>query len=433
MAAAGLFLWVALAVAAAVVVFHLRFRRAVGQFLKQVGGFASALAEGRHPGRLAATGTGELDDVVISLNAAASRFERLSADLAQEKSFRQAILDSMHDGVMVVDKDLTLVLVNRAVDGLMSQGGVGRAAGRPLSEFFPEPAVLEAFSATLKDGKSRQVTVEGIGDTRRTLQVTTAVLWDTDSPLRRQGVVALVRDMTEVRRLERVRSDFVANVSHELRTPLTSLQGFLETLLQEEVPEPTRQRFLEIMRRETQRMVNLVNDLLELSHLETGTEPLRREPVSLRVLAEQVGEAFAAELSGAEVSLEIHIPSDIPRVLADPRRVQQVLANLIGNAVKYMGEGGGKVTVEARAVREGRNRMVEVAVSDTGIGIAPEHLPRLFERFYRVDPARSRRQGGTGLGLAIVRHIVERHGGRVWAESQVGVGTVIRFTLPEAP
>jgi len=310
---------------------------------------------------------------------------------------------------------------------------VGRAAGRPLSEFFPEPALLEALSATLKDGKSRQVTVEGIGDTRRTLQVTTAVLWDTDSPLRRQGVVALVRDMTEVRRLERVRSDFVANVSHELRTPLTSLQGFLETLLQEEVPEPTRQRFLEIMRRETQRMVNLVNDLLELSHLETGTEPLRREPVSLRVLAEQVGEAFAAELSGAEVSLEIHIPSDIPRVLADPRRVQQVLANLIGNAVKYMGEGGGKVTVEARAVREGRNRMVEVAVSDTGIGIAPEHVPRLFERFYRVDPARSRRQGGTGLGLAIVRHIVERHGGRVWAESQVGVGTVIRFTLPEAP
>ncbi len=230
----------------------------------------------------------------------------------------------------------------------------------------------------------------------------------------------------ELEQLERLRRELVANVSHELKTPISALRAHLENLLDGvERPDPET---LEIMLSQSERLGRLVDQLLELSRLESGDVPLRREEVALASLVRQVLSEIEVARPGSGVTLERRLAEDLPPVLADRERIHQVLFNLLDNAMRFT-PSGGRVTVSA----ERRDGAVDVRVADTGPGIAPEHLPRLFERFYRVDPARSAREGGTGIGLAIARSVVEAHGGRIWAESSPGRGSVFTFELPVAP
>jgi signal transduction histidine kinase len=229
----------------------------------------------------------------------------------------------------------------------------------------------------------------------------------------------------ELESMERLRRDLVANVSHELKTPISALRAHLENLL-DGVERPDAQT-LQVMLAQTERLTRLVDQLLELSRLESGDVPMVRERLALRPLVERVLSEFEVVRARREVELDERVPRDLPPVYADAERVHQVLFNLLDNAVRFT-PSGGRVTITAST----RNGSIDVAVADTGPGIAAEHLPRLFERFYRVDSARSRDEGGTGIGLAIARSVVEAHGGRIWAESEPGKGSTFTFELPVA-
>jgi two-component system phosphate regulon sensor histidine kinase PhoR len=253
----------------------------------------------------------------------------------------------------------------------------------------------------------------------------------TAAPLPDGGAVAVLRDLTETERVEKTRRDFIANVSHELRTPLTSIQGYAETLL-DSTPEngaPTRE-FLEIIRKNSGRMARLTEDLLTLARVESGETRFESEPVPPAELLHDAEESFREIARSHGIDLQIQdlsLLEGLPQVLADREAIHQVFANLIDNALKY-GASGGRVVLGARSVPHA----VEFFVQDFGAGIASEHLPRLFERFYRVDKARSRESGGTGLGLAIAKHIMLAHGGSIRAESELAHGSTFLFTLPTA-
>jgi signal transduction histidine kinase len=240
-----------------------------------------------------------------------------------------------------------------------------------------------------------------------------------------QLATAFNRMSAELENLERSRRDLVANVSHELKTPIAAIRAHLENLLDGvEEPDP---RTLQVMLAQTERLSRLIEQLLELSRLESGELPLRREEMPLAPLVSQVLSEIDVARSDRGVEVRSDLPEDLPSVDADPERVHQVLFNLLDNAVRFTPPGG-EVTVSAHR----QNGSVEVSVIDTGIGISPEHLPRLFERFYRADPARSREDGGTGIGLAIARSVVEAHGGHIRAESRMGTGSAFTFDLPVA-
>jgi signal transduction histidine kinase len=241
-----------------------------------------------------------------------------------------------------------------------------------------------------------------------------------------QLAVAFNRMSSELESLERLRRDLVANVSHELKTPISALHAHLENLLDGvERPDPET---LQVMLSQAERLGRLVDQLLQLSRLESGDLPLHREKVRLRPLVDGVLSEIEVTRGRRDITLERDVDEDLPPVYADAERVHQVLFNLLDNAVRFAPPGG-----RVRVTATGRNGAVDVAVADTGPGIAPEHLPRLFERFYRVDSARSREEGGTGIGLAIARSVVEAHGGRIWAESEPGRGSTFTFELPVAP
>jgi signal transduction histidine kinase len=259
----------------------------------------------------------------------------------------------------------------------------------------------------------------------------------TAQPLPTGGAVMVFLDVSALRRLEDVRRDFVANASHELKTPLTAIRGFAETLLDPDLPPALRAQFTETVKANADRLQRIVDDLLDLSRIETGGWRVQPEIVSVADIAGEAWDALSDAAERKDAQVEVDIPADCEWVDADPSALRQIFSNLFGNSLRYIPEGG-TVALSARAVPapspggpvvEG-HPWVEIAVRDNGAGIPSAHLPRIFERFYRADTARSREEGGTGLGLAIVKHLVEGHGGSIQAESQLGRGTTIRFTLP---
>jgi two-component system phosphate regulon sensor histidine kinase PhoR len=240
------------------------------------------------------------------------------------------------------------------------------------------------------------------------------------------GAVIVLHDITELRKLERIRRDFVANVSHEFRTPLTAIQGFTETLLAGAMDDPqNRLRFLGIILEHSRRLARLTEDLLKLSQMDADRLELEVRRVSVSVLVESCYETARHRAAEKELNLSLDLPPGIPDVSGDARRLQEVLQNLLDNANQYTLPGG-KITLSVRR----RAEEVIFTVTDTGIGIPQADQPRIFERFYRVDAARSREAGGTGLGLAIARHLIEVHGGRIWVESELGVGSKFHFSVP---
>ncbi|MBI2158691.1 MAG: HAMP domain-containing protein [Candidatus Rokubacteria bacterium] len=388
---------------------------------------AGRMSEGDFGARASVRSPDEIGALGRALNALAARLRDRVQDLEQERAKATAILDAMVEGVIAVDGRDSVVLLNERVR-VMFGLGPARGEGKPFLEAIRNVDLREILheSRAAGEGAVSRRELRLAGPVERRVQVNAV-------PLRlagdETGVVMVLHDVTELRRLEQVRTEFVANVSHELRTPLTAIHGYLETLLGGALEErDNARRFLEIVFRHTERLGRLLDDLTDLSNIELGRVSLRLEPVRLDEVVDSVLAIIGPKAAAGRVALAAELPAALPRVQADRDRLAQVLINLVDNAVKYT-PAGGRVVVRARVV-EGR---VEVAVSDTGVGIPPADLPRITERFYRVDKARSRELGGTGLGLAIVKHLVLAHGGELAIESEPGRGTTVRVVLPAGP
>jgi two-component system phosphate regulon sensor histidine kinase PhoR len=362
-----------------------------------------------------------LDALAHGMNRVAEVLAERTRDLVEDKERLEAILRSLGNGVIIVDRALYITLINEAALKLFGLR-LEDAIGHHIIEAIRATVIENALQAVTRSGES-QVLEWAPDPTSDTL--IECSMAPVGQPGGGYGAVLVARDITAQRRLDRMRADFVANVSHELQTPLTSIIGFAEALA-DDVPPPPEQarRFAAVIYEEASRLSRLVDDLLALSRLEHHSLPVRREAVDLRALIDRVRLQLEGRASGAGLTI-MGACEGTPMAVGDPDLLKEVLINLVVNAIQYT-PAGGRITCSAREVGD----RVELAVSDTGIGIAAHEIPRIFERFYRVDRDRSRRSGGTGLGLAIVKHIVELHGGRVVVQSEVGKGSTFTVELP---
>ncbi|MGO4573244.1 ATP-binding protein [Microvirga sp. 2TAF3] len=355
--------------------------------------------------------------------------DRLQMKETRHSSLAEAVLAHIPDPVILVDQRSVIVEANEAARALLP----GLKIDHPLSFALRSPDVLDGIDEVLNTEDPLRVEYSERVPTERTFEVHIGPLRGTMSELDgRSGVVLFFRDLTSAQRLEAMRADFVANASHELRTPLASLLGFIETLQGPARNDPAaRERFLDIMRGQAQRMKRLIDDLLSLSRIEMRAHVPPTATVDLTSIATHMIETLSPLAKERGVAIQTKLPEGSLHVRGDRDELLRVLENLIENAAKY-GESGGKVDVELarRTAPDGKAQAVLI-VQDYGPGIAPEHLPRLTERFYRVDVAQSRDKGGTGLGLAIVKHIVNRHRGHLDIASELGQGARFTVTLPE--
>jgi two-component system phosphate regulon sensor histidine kinase PhoR len=383
--------------------------------LKRIVRFAEQVATGDLSARIAATSADEIGQVAMALDRTARRLQENFDSVRESRSQLEALLNSMNEGVIAVSPELKVLWANHAMQSIVHRRV---EMGAPITELVRHPDFLATMSAALKSKKRESAIVTSFSG-RRSFSMTA-------EPLPNGGVVSVLHDLSEIERVEKTRRDFIANVSHELRTPLTSIRGYAETLLEGDEISGGAREFLQVIRRNAERMGRLTDDLLVLARVESGEEKYEVRPHPARELIAEAAASMQETTQSAGVEIEID-PVPDASVLADPYAIHQVFANLISNAARYA-QTGKKVVIGATAQPEA----VEFYVRDFGPGIASEHLPRIFERFYRVDKARSRESGGTGLGLAIVKHIVLNHGGAVRVESAVGHGSTFFFTLLRA-
>ncbi len=357
-------------------------------------------------------------------NQNAALLEQQQHALAQAQAEQQASFNSMVEGVLLLDDQERVRLVNQALEQLFGLSGDIR--GRTMMEALRLHELQELVYRVRAEGQVLGFELEPPGFDKRCLQVNATALLDRNG--KRQGMILVFHDLTRLKQLENTRKEFVANVSHELRTPLSMIKGYVETLINGAKDDPSvATRFLQTIEKHADRLTYLIEDLLTISRLESGQIVMNIQKVELRPVANDVVNDLHSRATDKRVVLENQVPPDLV-VRADADRIQQVLFNLVDNAIKY-GATEGHVWIGALAVDD---QMIEVSVRDNGPGIPQDAIERVFERFYRVDKARSREQGGTGLGLSIVKHIVQSHGGEVWAKSAMGQGTTFLFTLPSA-
>ena len=390
-----------------------KFSRRLGKITD----FAERIAAGDLSARIAPGANDEITEVALVLDRTARQLERTFREVENSRQELETLLNSMQEAVVAVSKDRRVLWANGPMNRAVP-GGVRIAA--PLVESIRVPELMNTIQETIDKQEVRRARAELTAQGRQ-FQITSA-------PMPGGGAVAVLHEITEIERVEKARRDFVANVSHELRTPLTSVQGYVETLIEMDGTgdRATVMEFLDIIRKNTARMARLTEDLLVLARVESGEDSLHLEAVPPQMLLLDAANSFSevAKLRGHI----LEVKSDAaPLVRADPEKIHQVLTNLIDNALKYSAPSGA-IEVGAHKVEAG----VEFYVRDFGTGIPSEHLPRLFERFYRVDKARSRDSGGTGLGLAIAKHIVLKHSGTIYAESELNRGSRFAFVLPFA-
>ena len=365
--------------------------------------------------------------VGLALENIFARQQELGRQIAGRESGTQTILRAMQDGLLVVDKNLRITLVNQAFRKLFGLPEISLAT--PLLDVVRDATVDRLIEETLRTGKAMQSELnlaDSKTNSERDVEISAVPIKD-DADLT-TGAVILFHDITQLKQTDKVRRDFVANVSHELRTPLSILRGYIETLLDN--PQTSHEelsRILQVMERHSKRLGLLVDDLLSLAQLESRDTDLQLSDVQLAELFESVLRDWGKKLAEKQLKVVVDLSPDVRTIRADETRLQEVVYNLLDNAVKYSRENG---EVRLRAAQRGPE--IVLSVADNGIGIGKNDLPRIFERFYRVDKARSRELGGTGLGLAIVKHIAQLHGGRVEAESELGRGTTIRVILPNS-
>lgn len=384
-----------------------------------------SLSEGRFDNRIPAIPGAEQEVAVY--NAVIGRIQDRVLRQASRNHAMSVVMNQMQSGIIAVDEELKVMLVTPVAKKLL--GIVGNPEGRLVSEASKDVKLDDVFNDAMQQGGvyTNEVaarTAAGRGHRPLRLYV---------SPMRNDGMVvgalAMVEDITEIRRLEQVRTDFAANVSHELKTPLTSIRGFVETLQNGAIDNPeAAHKFLRIIMMETERLTRLINDILSISKLESGDDEVPVERLRLDKMAYDVADMLSIHAGEKEVTVNCHLNKEPVNIMGNSDRVEQMLINLIENGIKY-NKTGGSVTVQVFS----NGKEANVAISDTGIGIAEENLPRLFERFYRVDKGRSRKMGGTGLGLAIVKHIVRSMDGEIEVHSKLGEGTEFLVTLPLAP
>lgn len=391
-----------------------QFARSVSRPIIALRDVAARLATGDLSQRPQLSAAGEVGDLADALSRMAEQLEGRLAALRAEDALTSAVLESLNEGVIAVDRTGTVVRANARARAMLPMPDATTFAATQL----PRDRVLREALESARRGEVSEPT-EGIV-AGRTMAVTAR-------PLRDAGAVLTLLDTTALRKLEAARRDFVANVSHELRTPLTLVGGFAETLVEQHQPGSQAYRFAEVIRTNALRMQRIVDDLLDLSRIESGGWVPSPHELAVAPVAREVRDAARADAERRDVTITAEVPEWL-HVCADPTALRQVLGNLVSNAVRH--SPGGAVTIFGHVEPDGA---VALGVRDTGSGIPAEHLPRIFERFYRADPGRSRDEGGTGLGLAIVKHLVEAHGGQVRAESAPGQGTIVTAIFPAAP
>jgi two-component system phosphate regulon sensor histidine kinase PhoR len=408
--------WGALVAFAVALVISAIAAQLTGRRLQHIVHFAGRVAAGDLTARVADRSDDEIGRMAAALDETAQRLEENFAALETSQRQLETMLNSMQDAVIAIDADDLVQWANQRMNKLVPQH---TRLNAPVVETVRDPDFLRAVrgASELRRVHTARAASILVG---RTFDVTAA-------PMPGGGAVAVLRDLTETERVEKTRRDFIANVSHELRTPLTSIQGYTETLL-DGAPENNHVRdFLEIIRKNATRMSRLTEDLLTLARVESGEQRFAMQPVMPGELLQEVVQSFRELARTQNIELEVEDHVAVP-VGADAEAIHQVFSNLVDNALKYAASGG-RIVLGAQPSPRG----VEFYVRDFGPGIPSEHLPRLFERFYRVDKARSRESGGTGLGLAIAKHIVLAHSGTIRAESELNHGSTFLFTLPLAP
>lgn len=398
--------------------------RGISDRVERLQEFSRRVAEGDFR-PLPGGGSGDaLEELRSSLNQTAARMDRTIRTLTEERNLSAAILGSMVEGVAVVNATERLVFANQGFANILELD-VPPKSGSALVEVVRQTELIEAVRRVLA-GEPRVEAEIVTGTLRQHFFAATVAAVRSGETL---GAVVVLHDITELRKLERVRRDFVANVSHEFKTPLTAIQGFSETLLAGAMDDPqNRERFLGIILEHSRRLARLTDDLLKLSSMDADRLELEIRRVSVSELIESCLETTQHRAAEKEVGVELAQsaqPGELPDIAGDRRRLAEILQNLLDNATQYTLPGG-RITVNA----ETRDADVIFTVSDTGIGIPKSDQSRIFERFYRVDAARSREAGGTGLGLAIAKHLVEVHGGRIWVESEIGQGSQFHFSVP---
>ncbi len=397
------------------------FSRSFSRRIKRLQSFAEGMLKSGFSGDLEPEADDELGALGRSLDRMSTELHSLIDKLSLESRRRDSILAGMVEGVLAVDGEMRIIFCNEAF--ARAVGASAPVPERlPVLELVRDPGLLDLLTGVLvRGGPSKQLLrLSSAGE--RSFEVHASALVSGS----RRGAIAVLHDVTDLERLERVRKDFVANVSHELRTPLAAIRGYAETLLDGALEDQENNRkFLGVILSHAIRLNNIASDLLALSELESEREEPEQKPVSVREALESAMGTVDAEARLREVRVSAG-PVDDVNVLGSRIRLEQVLVNLIDNAVKF-NRPGGEVRIETRRTADGK---VRVEISDTGMGIPSEHLPRIFERFYRVDRSRSRAVGGTGLGLSIVKHAVERMNGSVSVESQLGKGSRFTISLP---
>jgi len=369
----------------------------------------------------------EMGDLSRAVDEIASQLRKKIAEVSEDKEYLQAVLKGMMEGVLVVDDKKRIKMMNEALRSLLSvspdvadktplevirNADLESSIQRVLQSGNTEAFEMEVPSA---GGKTFEVNVVGISSSRK------------DSPGKVLGAITVFHDITRLKRLEKVRQDFVANLSHELRTPLTTIKGYAETLLDGALKEDVAFQFVQVINRHADRLTKIVEDLLTLSKIESKEFSLISERLLASELIDSALDVVKEEADKKGMAISWSEPTPSFFIFGDRKGLEQVLINLLDNAIKYGREGGNIKILVNNNTKAG----IQVSVQDDGIGIPKEDLSRIFERFYRVDKGRSKELGGTGLGLSIVKHIVQAHGGNVWAESQIGKGSTFYFTLPK--
>ncbi|MCM8792501.1 MAG: cell wall metabolism sensor histidine kinase WalK [Candidatus Omnitrophica bacterium] len=398
--------------------------RIVSKPLTEMADVAKAYARGDFFKKPSIHSKDEIGELAKTLSIMSEEIKDKIEKIKQEGARFNTVLSSMFEGIIVTDENGQIILMNPSIRKLFSIDS-NPEGKRPIEVIrdITVQNIVDEIIGTKQKFVSKEIIVNFPQE--KILKVNGVAIIRED---RLEGAILVFHDITELRRLERIRQDFVANVSHELRTPVSSIKGYAETLLEGAIEDKDNAKeFISIIYHESNRLAHLIDDLLDLSKIESGKMKMVFSPLEINPIVKNCVDALEKQAKQKSISISLDLSDNLPKVLADEKRLSQVFLNLLDNAIKYTPQGG-SVKISASL----KEKFVQIDVADTGIGIAEKDLSRIFERFYRVDKARSRELGGTGLGLSIVKHIVLAHGGQVWVKSQLGAGSTFSFTLPKA-
>mgnify|MGYP001220144230 CR=1 FL=1 len=393
--------------------------RTITNPIKQITKQATAMADGNFDQQVDVKSDDEIGRLSTAFNHLAEHLRRALSQNEEEKEKLESVLANMSDGVLATDPEGHVIVVNKRAEEILNKS---IPIGEAVEHLLPIP---DSINFPLL--KMRRILLELVSDDgeRNLIKVTLTPIKRHDEEM--VALIAVLQDVTEEEKLDRERKEFVANVSHELRTPLTTIKSYLESLEDGAIHQPDiASRFIKVARQEADRMTRLIHDLLQLSRFDAKQVAINKQPTELNKILTSAADRFSMQCKKKEITLSLQMPNKSPMVLVDGDRIDQLMDNLLSNAVKYTPEGGSILI----SCFERPDDMVDVAISDTGIGIPKKDLERIFERFYRVDKARSRELGGTGLGLSIVQEIIQAHDGTVRIESTLNQGTTVTFSLP---